>query len=284
MVADLPQEIIDKIIDEIALDPSSETRHITRDLKSFSLISSKWHHRSSAHLFQALEITSDNFPIWCGNVRPGRHGPSPFVTYLRYKPSWPEAERCTGPSEALTSNPSHISAFTNLRTLHFVDISLQHIEYLTCFGKLVATVRELWLEECQMDTSQFVSFVRPFASLEHLRLMRPHCPNESKLRHWDTARPPHLNGTLEYHQPDIAASKHLASFMQEFSLLPASFHTIVFRARLETPTEASRLLAASHRTLTKLTFGHNSEVHFRNFKPNTPSLNYRSQPSPRVST
>lgn len=258
MIADLPQEIIDKIIDYVALNPSSETRHITRDLKTLSLLSSKWRHRSGTYLFQALELTPVSFPIWCEVVRAGRDGPSRFVAYLRYKPSWIEVERRIGPSEELACSPSHISAFTHLRTLHFVEISLQHAGYLNCFRGLVPSVRELWLEDCQMDITQFVSFVRPFARLEHLRLMRPQCPNENKLQHWDMAEPPPLNGILEYHE---AASQHIASFVQEFSLLPASFHTIVFRERLETPTATNRLLAASRMTLTKLTFGHGSEVH-----------------------
>lgn len=272
MVPELPQEIVDRVIDEVALDPSSETRHITRDLRTLSLLSSKWHHRSRTHLFQALAIDSRNFPLWCKGVRPGRDGPSRFVTYIRYNPLRPEAERDMGPWEELACSPSHMNAFSNLRTLHFAEISLQHAGYLACFGRLLmATVRELWLEDCRMDISQFVSFLRPFTRLEHLRLMRPQCPNESKLQHWDMAEPPPLKGTLEYHQPEMAASKNIASFVREFSLLPVSFDTIVFRERLETPTAANLLLEASRGTLKKLTFRHNSEAHFRNSNRNTPA-------------
>jgi hypothetical protein len=261
LIADLPQEITDKIIDEIAFDPSSEPRHTTRDLKTLSLLSPKWHHRSRTHLFQALEITPVSLPSWCSLVRPGSDGPSRFVTHIRYNPSWPEVEQSTGPAgEGLTRNPSQLSAFTNLRTLHFVRISLQHPGYLTCFGKSVVTVRELWLEDCRMDISQLVSFLRLFTILERLRLMRPQCRTENKLQHWDMVEPPPLKGTLEYHQSDMAASPNIPSFIQQFSLLPASFSTIVFRERLDKPTEVNRLLAASRRTLTKLTFGHNSQL------------------------
>ena len=266
MVTELPQEIVDKIIDEIALDGSSETRDQTRDMKTLCLVSSKWHRRCRTHLFQSLEITSDSFPTWCKNIRSGKDGPSRYVTYLRYKPSWIEAERSIGPLEGLARSPSHISAFTHLRTLHFADISLQHSGYLTCFGVLTTVVRELWLEDCKMDITQFVSFVRPFTNLERLRLMRPQCANESKLQHWDTAEPPSLKGTLEFHQAAMAASMNIASFIQELSLLPAHFSTMVFRERLETPTAANRLLAASRKTLTKLTFGHNCEVYSRHLQ------------------
>ncbi|KAF9653284.1 hypothetical protein BDM02DRAFT_1885931 [Thelephora ganbajun] len=262
MVAELPQEIIDRIIDEIALDVLAETRDRTRDVKILSLVSSKLHHRSRMHLFQMLEITSDNFPTWCRDVRLGREGPSCYITYIRYRPSWVKVERRIGPLEGLARSPSHISAFINLRTLHFAEISLQHAGYLTCFGGLVATVRELWFEDCQMDINQFVSFVRPFKNLERLRLMRPQCMNEGKLQHWDMAEPPPLKGTLEYHQSSMATSGNTASFIHELSLLPASFSTMVFRERLDTPTAANRLLEASRRTLTKLTLGHNCEVHF----------------------
>lgn len=263
MLGVLPQEIIDKIIDDIALDGSSDTRDQARDMKTISLVSSKWHHRCRTHLFQSLEITSDNFQTWCRTVRPGRDGPSRYVTYLRYKPSLVEAERSIGPLESLARSPSHISAFTHLRILHFADISLQHSRYLICFRVLTTLVRELWLEDCQMDVTQFVSFVRPFTNLERLRLMRPQCANESKLQHWDMAEPPRLEGKFEFHQATMASSANTASFIQELSLLPANFSTMVFRERLETPMAANRLLAASRRTLTKLTFGHNCEVYSR---------------------
>jgi len=263
MLGKLPQEIIDRIIDEIALDVSSETRDQIRDVKTLSLLSSKWNHRSRTHLFHTLELTSNNFSTWCKNVRPGANGPSRFVTYIRYKPSWPKSERKIGPLDSLARSPSHMSAFTRLRTLHFVEISLQHAGYLTCFRGLATVVRELWFEDCQMDIAQFISFARLFTNLERLRLMRPQCPNESKLKHWDMAEPPPLNGKLEFHQPTVATSGNIASFIHELSLLPANFSTMVFRERLEIPTVANRLLAASRGTLTKLTFGHNCEVYFR---------------------
>ena len=261
MVAELPQEIVDKIIDEIALDPSGETRDQTRDMKALSLVSPKWHHRSRGYLFQSLEITSDNFPTWCETVRSGRDGPSCHVTCIRYRPTLVNAERRMGPSDGLARGPSHMSSFTQLQILHFADISLQHLGYLTCFAALTPVVRELWLEDCEMDITQFTSFVRPFTNLERLRLMRPRCVSESKLERWDMADPPRLKGTMEFHQTSTTASANIASFIQELSLLPAQFSTIVFRERLEMPTAANRLMEASRRTLTKLTFGHNSEVH-----------------------
>ena len=259
---ELPQEIVDKIVDEIALEECGDPRDQARDMKAFSLISSKWLHRSRKHLFRTMELTSDQFPAWCKTVRPGASGPSPHVTYIRYMPSWVEVERKIGPLEGLACNPSHMTAFTNLRTLHFVDISLQHSGYLTCFGELAAIVRELWLEDCQMDINQFVSFVRPFTNLERLRLMRPQCMDESKLDHSALAEPPPLKGTLEFHQPGPVASGNITSFIHELSLLPSYFSTMVFRERLETPKAANELLAASRRTLTKLTLGHNCKVYF----------------------
>ena len=267
MLAELPQELIDRIIDEIALDVSRDTREIIRDVKNLSLFSPKFHPRSRAYLFRTLEINSNTFPRWCGDVRPGRDGPSRFVTSIRYHPSFPEAECQKGPLEGLSRSPSHMSAFTNLRILHFVDISLRHTKYLTCFGGLVPAVRELWLEDCQMDITKFVSFVQPFANLERLRLMRPQCPDENKLQNLDMVERPPLKGTLECHQPDVAVFKNFPTFIQEFSLLPTAFSTIVFRGGLDTPTAANQLLAASHTTLTKLTFCHNSEVQFPCFDP-----------------
>lgn len=268
MVPELPQEIIDKIIDDIALDPCTETRHAARTMKKLSLVSSKWVHRSRTHLFRTVEFTSDNFSTWCKNVRPGSDGPSRSVAQIRYKAAWVEMERRIGPLEGLARSPSHMSAFTNLQTLHFVEISLQHASYSTYFGGLGTVVRELWLEDCQMDINQFVSFIRPFKNLEYLRLIRPQCTGEDKLQYPDMAEPPLLKGTLEFHQPERDNPENAASFVHELSLLPSNFSTIVFRGRLDIVAATNKLLANSRSALTKLTFGHNCEVYFRHSNRN----------------
>ena len=263
MVADLPQEIVDKIIDEIALDPCRDIQDQARDMKMLSVVSPKWLHRSRKHLFHTLKISSHSFPWWCNDVRPGVDGPSRHITHLRYRPSLPEAERMTGPLDGLAYSPSHMSSFINLQTLHFVSISLEHAGYVTCFEGLTPVVRELWLEDCQMDINQFVSFIRPFTNLKRLRLMRPQCPEESKLQDLVPTELPPLRGILEYHHPTRkAAFQHIVSFIHELSLVPSSLNTITFRERLDAPEVANELLAASRRTLTKLTFGHNSEPDF----------------------
>ena len=257
MVADFPQEIIDTIIDEFALDQCGDARDQVRAIKQLSLVSSKWLHRSRMYLFHALEFTPNSFSMWCRDVRPGVGGPSRHVAYIRYKPSSLGVGRGMGLLDGLARNPLHTSAFTNLRTLHLVDMSLQHTSCLTYFGGLTA-VRELWLEDCQMDINQFVSFVRSFPNIEHLRLMRPQCAHEIRLQHPD---PPPLKGTLEFHQPVVATSVNIATFIDGLSLVPSYFSTIVFRERLDIPEAVNKLLAASRRTLTKLTFGHNSKAY-----------------------
>ena len=287
MVAELPQEIVDKIIDEIALDLCGDVRESrVRDMKMFSLVSPEWLHRSRMHLFHTMEITSDSFPRWCETVRPGVEGPSRHIAYIRYKPSWPEVERKIGPLEGLAHCPSHMSGFINLQTLHFVTISLEHAGYMTCFGGLTLVVRELWLEDCQMDINQFVSFIRPFTKLERLRLMRPQCLEESKLRDSVLMERPPLRGILEFHQPRRAASKDIVSFIYELSRVPSYLDTIVFRERLDSPKAANELLAASRRTLTKLTFGHNSEPDFpcQNHDCQFTAPRYHFQLSPMAST
>jgi len=253
-------------------------------MKMFSLISSKWLYRSRKHLFHTMEF-SNNFPTWCESVRPGIDGPSPHITCIRYKPSWVQVERKIGPLQGLSHSPSHMSSFTNLRTLHFVDISLQHTSYLTCFGRLPAIVRELWLEDCQMDINQFISFLQPFTNLERLRLMRPQCADENKLDHSVLVEPPRLKGTLEFYQPKKTASDGVTSFTHELSLVPSYFSTIFFWERLDTPKAANELLVASRRTLTKLTFGHYCKAHFyhRNRDCSFTAPPWRSQPSPRAS-
>ena len=288
MVVELPQEILDRIIDEIALEGWGDVRDQVRDMKMFSLISSRWLYRSRKHLFHSLEFSSIDFPTWCKSVRPGVRGPSPHITYIRYKPAqlWLNIERKIGPLDGLSYSPSHMSSFTNLRTLHFVEISLQHTGYLACFGGLTSTVRELWLEDCQMDINQFVEFLRPFTSLELLRLIRPQCADENKLQHSVLIEPPPLKGTLEFLQPRKTASDDVASFIYELSLVPSQFSTIAFRELLNTPKAANELLVASRRTLTKLIFGHNckAQFHNRNRDCQLTTLRRRLQPSQRALT
>ena len=90
--------------------------------------------------------------------------------------------------------------------------------------------------------------------------MRPQCAHEAKLQQPD---PPPLKGTLEFHQPAVATSENIATFIRELSLVPSYLSTIVFRERLDIPEVVNKLLMASRRTLTKLTFGHNSKTSFR---------------------
>jgi hypothetical protein len=173
MVPELPQEIIDKIIDDIALDPCTETRRAARTMKKLSLISSKWVHRSRMHLFRIMEFTSDNFSMWCKNVRPGSDGPSRKVAHIRYKAAWVEVERRIGPLEGLARSPSHMSAFTNLQTLHFVEISLTTCQLLDLF-RGIGNRRPRVVAGGLSDEYKPIRLVHP--ALHEPRTLPPHTP------------------------------------------------------------------------------------------------------------
>ena len=121
MIVELPQEIIDKIIDEIARDGSLCTRQIL-DLQASSVGSSALHHRSRKHLFREISFSDRGFLNWCTNVRPGEDGPSRHVTFIRLPPGF---------------------TVDLIRTVHPTSHPLRTSKHLT-FTKFRCSVTRMW--------------------------------------------------------------------------------------------------------------------------------------------
>jgi len=179
---DIPQELIDEIIDHCSGDK--------RTLKACSLTSRAWVHRTRKHLFSKLTLTDKTLPVWCGIVvtpttgskphpLPGSYPPvsssyasswlSSYVTSLQLVPKYcPKSSNGLGAKELLLAK-SHLSAFTHLESLtlaavSFVDFDDASLE--TCFGSLAKTVQELKLWMCSLDEERFCGFLRLFTRLE----------------------------------------------------------------------------------------------------------------------
>ena len=185
---DIPQEIIDEIIDRCAEDK--------RTLIACSLTSRTWVYRTRKHLFSKLTLTDETLPIWCGIVAtpakgsrnqprlvPGSHPPpsssyapswvSFHITSLQLVPKYtPDSKNQLGVYELLQAK-SHLSAFINLKSLTltalvfttFDDASLK-----ACFGSLAETVSELKLSVCLLDEERFFALARMFTGLESLEV------------------------------------------------------------------------------------------------------------------
>lgn len=188
-LSDIPQEIIDEIIDLCSRDKKT--------LKACSLTSRAWVHRTRKHLFSKLTLTDKTLPIWCGTVAtptratgslkssplassqyppvPSSYAPSwlcSYVTSLKITATYSESGNNVRVTQ-LHGATFHLSAFTQVNTLalsavlftEFPDVVLE-----ACFGSLAQTVRELKLSSCYLDEEALFSLLRLFAHLESLEL------------------------------------------------------------------------------------------------------------------
>ena len=186
---DTPQEIIDEIIDFCSEDK--------RTLIACSLTARTWVYRTRKNLFSKLTLTDETLPVWCGIVvtptttgKPlrSRTIPNPYpppsssyassrlssnVTSLQLVPKYsPRLEKTLWANELLRAK-SHLSAFTNLKSLALTAISFTSFDDASlkaCFGSLAETVLELKLSVCSLDEVRFSAFVRLFTRLELLEV------------------------------------------------------------------------------------------------------------------
>ena len=245
MVVELPQEIIDKIIDEIAGDGSFLSYFLISALKACSVVSSAWHHRSRNHLFRRIWFSNRSFLEWCTNVRPGEDGPSRHVTFIGFRPRFTV--------DLIRTSPSHISSFTNLQTLELHQISLLGDEDAVYLGDLGRAVRELRLQQCSMTIDWFVQFLKQLTNLEDLHLSDIRTPSIPKLKSLDRSELPHLKGALEIGMSHMGW-KYFAEFISQLAVLPSALHTIVLFGYNGVPAEVNELFATCKRTLARLEF------------------------------
>ena len=138
----LPQELIDRTIDHV------DDR---KSLKTCSLVSSRWSHRSQKHLFAQVEFASQrDLERWCACIRPGPSGPSFLVEHLilsegRFSrvrsPSWIA-------SSTVTDAAPHFQSLSALRELevrgwHMVTTCV--VSMLHSFGSSLRNVTRLTL-------------------------------------------------------------------------------------------------------------------------------------------
>ena len=182
--SDVPQELIDLIID-----------HCSRNKKTLiacSLTSRAWVYRSRKHLFAKLTLTDKTLPVWCGIVVareagsrpeqqavPNSHPPVSSSYAPRRLPSYVTSLHLASASSPISSNnlgahnlfqaKSHLSAFTNLKSLTLTAVSFiafHHVKLKACFSSLAETVRDLGLSMCLLNEDKFSPLLRLFTHLE----------------------------------------------------------------------------------------------------------------------
>lgn len=251
MEVSLPQELTDKIIDEVARDPVLRTA----TLQASSLVSRAWVHRSQKYLLSEVKFDEGRFYDWCLTVRPGEDGPSRHVTCLHYR-----ADDYSSYPTSLVEGDIYLSSFTNVQTLHLSNAGLEHVEYAFSLMRLRSTIHSIVLRNCRMNINELVIFLRPFTNLENLSLRLPYTQQDPELE--KQGRIPTLKGRLDF-EPDPETGEW--PLMHGLSLLPLAFYDIVFRNFRSFSGGAQELLMASRKTLTVI------RIPTRKSSPVTPS-------------
>ena len=242
MVAEFPQEIVDEIIDHLADDKASRTV----SLQDCSSVSTQWLYRSQKYLFHEMQFKDGRFSKWCDVIRPGDGGPSPHVAILDYHANFDFTE-----ARQLAQYHHHLSSFTNLQELHLRATPIYCFtegEHTMCFKQIGRNVRSVILRACEMNVNDLVSFIRHFVKLERLSIIDP-VAHSTVLD--DSVELPILSGVLELQY--LFVGRGIWDFVQQLSLLPLAFHTVVLEGiHISLLAPINELLATCRETLTRV--------------------------------
>jgi len=167
----IPQELIDKIIDGVWDDDDSPFHTTTR---AASLISRSWVKRSQYHLFHDIEfsIFGPHFARWCDAVSPDPNGVSRHVQSLTIRGRGIDGQWVD--EESLERGLPFFGSFRNVRVLRvcYWDIEPFPPELLTrCFTSFAGSVRVLqWDPYGQISRESWTRVVRPFPLIHSLLL------------------------------------------------------------------------------------------------------------------
>jgi len=165
----LPQELIDKIIDQVY--PWDR-----RALGACSLVCSQWSSRSRKYLFIQVELYSPtDLERWCAHIRPGPQGPSSLVEDLslldgRLSMSAPDGTSWFQ-SSVLSKATTHLRSFSGLRALRIMGwdtVAVSTLIMLRHFDPLPETVTRLTLERMFISPVALLTFISRFPHLDHL--------------------------------------------------------------------------------------------------------------------
>jgi len=169
----VPQELVNKIIDEVWNTDDSPSHKTT---KAASLVSRSWVNRSQHNLFHDIRfsIFGPRFERWCDAVSPHPTGVSRHVRSLTICARASEDGRWVGEETFERSLPS-FESFRNVRTLrvHNWDIESFPPEMLTrCFAPFAGSVRVLrWDPHVRITRESWTHVIKLFPLVDHLLLL-----------------------------------------------------------------------------------------------------------------
>ena len=167
----IPQELIDKIIDKI-WDADDFPSHATT--KAASLVSRAWVDRSQHYLFHNIRFSTFRHPFrrWCDAVSPGPNGVSRHVRSLTIQ-ARDEDGRWIG-QEALERDLHFFDSFQNVQVLRVHNWNVEPFpqEVLTrCFTSFAGSVRILqWDPYGYMPRESWIHIIRLFPLVDCLLL------------------------------------------------------------------------------------------------------------------
>jgi len=239
----LPQELIDKIIDEVAWNYSRHT------LYACSLVQKRWVRRSREHLFQSLSLyRMDDFEHWIKSIPPSPNSLHHHVRDLSYR----QGSAILGPKQLLDLYPNHFTSFTRLETLQIFDLSLRRFTPTSmerAFGPVGGSVRELVANDITLTPNSLLMLLVHFPRLQALRI-----GNGLQMLPENKKRPPNLpNLTGELSLLSMGSSH--GQFVLELSKLPLRYSALdlEFRWSSEILNAIAHLILTCSPTLEELT-------------------------------
>lgn len=166
----LPQELIDKIVDGV-WDIDDSPSHATT--KAASLIARSWVDRSQHYIFHSIQFSTigDQFKRWCNIVTPGPNGVSRHVRSLTIQAA------STGwwiNLDSLKNISPYFDSFHNVRVLRVLNWNVEWFppEMLTrCFSPFAGGVRLLqWDPHEYMTRETWTRIVGLFPLVDYLLL------------------------------------------------------------------------------------------------------------------
>ena len=157
LMESFPQELIDKVIDDL---PHSS-------LHSCSLVGRRWRRRSQECLFTVVDFSSErDLVLWCANIPQGPGGIPSYVRTVRFQdiPTWDEPALFGRVLKTFTS-------MTSLLTIEATVPQLDELSGSVPFGEFGKKTKFLVLMSPQCTVATIVALVFSFPNLERCFLI-----------------------------------------------------------------------------------------------------------------
>ena len=240
---DLPQEIVDEVIDNLVFDFGA--------LKSISLVRKSWTHRSRRRLFYYIQFESlGRLEQWSKIISADPQGIASYprvVTLVSNSRSWLDPAN-------LARFYDHFRSFSQVERLTISGLETAKFDATSIvryFGNFAATVRSLELRTAVGTPASFLSFICAFPLVDDL-----------SIKHSNPAAGGGNQGevTLPASAPSFGGEFRLLDMFHEsdplvelLCALPLSFHTISVSSReMQRLPQLSKLVGKCGKTLRSL--------------------------------